>query len=257
MHKGPKQVSIIGFGRFGQLLASILQDDFDLLVHDPDITKKKTAKSQGFTEVGLNTACAAEVVYLCVPISAVDEVSRQMAGKLNNSLVIDTCSVKIHPMQILESNLGHAVEILGGHPLFGPDSASSLKGKKMVFCPQNVGHGKLKFWEHYWRSKDLEVIEMTADEHDRQAAYSQGIAHFLGRVLDELELGVQPVTTKGYLDLLDLIAQTTNDSQQLFDDLQHYNPYTRDMRTDLSQALNNAKIRLDNLVKEDTDLIEP
>lgn len=250
MHSAPRRVAVVGFGRFGQLLASILSEDFRVIIYDADENKRNIAESQGFTTTGFELACRAETIFLCVPISAIDQVSRNMADKLEGGLVIDTCSVKIHPLRSLSANLPSGTEVLGSHPLFGPDSAGNLEDRKMIFCPQTVGRNALKFWQTYWRGKGLDVIQMTAEEHDRQAAYSQGIAHFLGRVLDELRLYPQPVTTKGYLDLLDLISQTTNDTQQLFDDLQHFNPYTKDMRNDLSRALLEAKNRLDNLVRD-------
>ena len=34
----------------------------------------------------------------------------------------------------------------------------------------------------------LVIQEMTTHEHDREAAYTQGITHFIGRTLNELNL---------------------------------------------------------------------
>ena len=83
----------------------------------------------------------------------------------------------------------------------------------------------------------MRVIEITADVHDRDAAFTQGITHFIGRVLNELQLEDSEISTMGYKSLLTIVEQTCNDPFQLFMDLQHYNPYTHDMRQKLNESL--------------------
>jgi prephenate dehydrogenase len=76
----------------------------------------------------------------------------------------------------------------------------------------------------------MDVIEMTPDEHDHQAAYTQGVTHFVGRVLQRLDLKECRIGTLGYHKLLEIVEQTCNDPLQLFHDLQRYNSYTGEMR---------------------------
>ena len=87
---------------------------------------------------------------------------------------------------------------------------------------------------------------MTADDHDRDAAFSQGVTHFIGRVLKEMDLEEKEIATKGYISLLEIVEQTCHDPLQLFYDLQRFNPYTRDMRHSLRLALENVGYRLEN-----------
>jgi len=86
---------------------------------------------------------------------------------------------------------------------------------------------------------------MDPGEHDREAALTQGLTHYLGRVLAQLELRPSRIASLGYQKLLEIIEQTCNDSWQLFFDLQQYNPYTRDMRNRLAASLSEVKNRLD------------
>jgi prephenate dehydrogenase len=159
---------------------------------------------------------------------------------------MDTCSVKIHPVEVMERNLPETVQALATHPLFGPDSAKNgLAGLRIVFCPVHLSQERLDFWREFWQRQGVLVIEKTADEHDRLAAYSQGITHFLGRVLGELDLRSAEITTKGFEDILGVIEQTNNDTWQLFFDLQCYNPYTKEMRDCLVQAFNTILTKLD------------
>jgi hypothetical protein len=96
--------------------------------------------------------------------------------------------------------------------------------------------GNYKYWKDYFASKKLKVVEMTPDQHDRMAANSQGLTHFVGRLLEEYGLGDSPIDTLGARKLLAIKQQTTGDSWQLFNDLQHYNPYTKKMRLQLGEA---------------------
>ena len=70
---------------------------------------------------------------------------------------------------------------------------------------------------------------MSPDDHDRIAASSQGITHFIGRVLNESGVRSTDINTLGFNELLGVIEQTCNDSWELFKDLQKYNPYTNKM----------------------------
>ncbi len=240
-----EQCSIIGFGRFGQLLARILREEFSVLVYDvrPD---SRVASELGVRCVSFEQACRAPNVFLCTPISALESVIRQAKPHLQpGTLVMDTCSVKIHPAEVMQRELPETVQALATHPLFGPDSAKNgLHGLRIVFCPLRISSARLLFWRDFWQRRGVIVLEKTPDEHDRLAAYSQGITHFVGRVLGELHLRPGDISTKGFEDILGVIEQTTHDTWQLFHDLQHYNPYTAQMRDDLVRAFNRIMAKL-------------
>ncbi len=81
---------------------------------------------------------------------------------------------------------------------------------------------------------------MSPEKHDQLTAYSQGITHYVGRLLAELQLQPTVIDTLGYRKMLEVMGQTCNDSWQLFLDLQNYNPYAMKMRKDLDASI--AKI---------------
>ncbi|MCS6803913.1 MAG: prephenate dehydrogenase/arogenate dehydrogenase family protein [Acidobacteriota bacterium] len=239
--------SIIGFGRFGRLLASILMDEFSLVVHDTDRSAMAAAAAQRIRVVDLEQACQAENIFFCVPISTFESILRQARPHLQpNTLVMDTCSVKLHPARLMQQLCPETVELLATHPLFGPDSATAgLAGLRIVFCPLRIAAARLHGWQEFWQRRGVQVITKSPDEHDRLAAYSQGITHLLGRVLGELQLSPSDISTKGFEAILGVIEQTNHDTWQLFHDLQRYNPYTKQMRDDLVKAFNTIVGRLD------------
>ena len=99
-------------------------------------------------------------------------------------------------------------------------------------------------WIAEFGAMGLRVLTLSPDEHDREAAYTQGITHFMGRVLDDLQLKPSKIGTKGYEKLLDIIEQTCNDPLQLFLDLQRYNPYTQQMRDRLRSSIEKVQDQL-------------
>ncbi len=83
----------------------------------------------------------------------------------------------------------------------------------------------------------MRVEEMSPEDHDREAAFSQGVTHLVGRLLNEMGLRPSSIATLGYTRLLQVMEQTCNDPVTLFQDLQRFNPYTREMRRRFAAAL--------------------
>ena len=61
------------------------------------------------------------------------------------------------------------------------------------------------------------------------AARSQGLTHFVGRVIDDFGTNQTRIDTEGYKALHKLVNQTCNDTWELFEDIQNFNPYTEKM----------------------------
>ena len=237
-----RSVAVIGFGRFGRLWTSILRDDCDLMVYDSASANREDAAEQGFSSVPLYTALAASVIFYCVPISAFESTLREHALYFANlegtRTLIDTLSVKVHPRDVFDRHLPERYDALLTHPMFGPDSVAvgGLAGQVIVLDPYRMSDAAFAAWQEYFESKGLTVVVMAADDHDRLAAESQGVTHFVGRTLERFGFAPTPIDTLGTKKLHEITAQVTNDTQQLFVDLQTRNPYTSAMRVRLSQA---------------------
>ncbi len=94
------------------------------------------------------------------------------------------------------------------------------------------------FWKNYFKSLGLNIVEMSPEKHDKLAAFSQGVTHYIGRVLEDMGLETTAINTKGFETLLKIKEQTCNDNWQLFSDLQTYNPFTKKMWVRLEKSLN-------------------
>ncbi len=220
----------------------MLRDDFTVSVHDPDPAARVDAERRGFATPSLRATLASEAVFYCVPISAFEasitehlEHFQELGG---TRTLIDVLSVKLHARDVFERHLPAAYHAMLTHPLFGPDSvtADGVAGHTIVVDRYRLPPEAFDAWRGYFESKGLVVVAMDADEHDRVAAGSQGVTHFVGRTLERFGFAPTPIDTLGTRRLHEVAAQVRNDTWQLFVDLQTLNPHTRAMRLRLSEA---------------------
>ena len=237
------QVGIYGLGRFGVFWAAQLARHYPVCAYSRRLHRPPV----GVRMVSERQVLRCPVVILCVAISALEEVVDRIAPQLGpDTLVMDTCSIKGFAAQVMERRLQLPVQILATHPMFGPDSArNGIAGQPMILCPVRISGPLLREWQTRFASMGLRVVMMTAEQHDREAAFTQGITHYLGRVLAEMGLDESTISTVGYRKLREIMEQTCNDSLQLFRDLQRYNPFTAEMRERLEDALSEVRAQLD------------
>ena len=239
------KVGVYGLGRFGRFWAGILSRDFDVYGYNRSGIKDPPEKVALVSEKDLFTC---DSVFLCVAISSLEEVLLRIRSFMHSNLtILDTCSVKVYPAEKMKEILPDHVTIIGTHPMFGPDSGKNgIEGLPLVFSPVRGDAGSFDVWRRYFNKKYLDVIEISPAEHDREAAYTQGVTHFIGRVLKDLDLKESRIGTRGYRALLNIVEQTCNDPLQLFMDLQHYNAYTHEMRSSLSQSISKTMKMLED-----------
>jgi arogenate dehydrogenase (NADP+) len=229
-----KSVTIIGFGRFGKTLYELLKDDFLVTIYQRNKTQIQAPSTNNLEE-----AYKSQTIFYAVPIESFEAViSEHKKYFRDDHTLIDVLSVKTYPEKIFRKHLKEsAVQAILTHPLFGPDSSKdTFKNLPIVIDKFLATDETYKFWKNYFEEKQLNVIELTAEEHDTIAANSQGLTHFIGRLLQEFDMKQTPIDTVGAKKLLEVKEQTCNDTWELFTNLQHYNPYTKKMRINLGEA---------------------
>lgn len=238
------KVGVYGLGRFGSFWADSLSNNLSVMGYSRNPTRQTGPKVQRVEEDEL---LECDVIFLCVAISAMEVVLRRIAPRLRSgTLVFDTCSVKVFPIKLMETILPANVKIIGTHPMFGPDSGKEgLTGLPLVMCKVRAAEDIVQDWRRKFEDLGLVVHDRTPEEHDHEAAYTQGVTHYMGRVLGELDLHASGLATLGYKKVLEIVEQTCNDPYQLFVDLQRYNPYTEEMRERLRSSLNKVQSILD------------
>jgi len=223
------KVSIIGFGRFGAMLHSLLSKGFEVDVYDKNPIDNSEVNEVSFEEVLKN-----DTIFIAVPIRDFEDLVINISSKIQSGkTIIDVCSVKVFPKQVMIDNLPVEADIIATHPLFGPDSLKD-SGSVMTMEAVRDSSERYNFWKNYFESQNITIEEISAEEHDMMAARSQGLTHFVGRVIDDFGTNQTRIDTEGYKALHKLVSQTCNDTWDLFEDIQNYNPYTEKMISELN-----------------------
>jgi len=239
-------VSIYGYGRFGKVWADILAENFQVKVFSRSGIRADEVSS-GIEITDEEGIFDCDALFFCVAISSLEEVLKKSACYFKKgTLFFDTCSVKVFPVEWMKENLPEGSRIIATHPMFGPDSyLNSAEKLPIVICNINADMETLNSWVSYFTSKSFRVEVMTPEKHDEMTASSQGITHYVGRLLDDLDLHSTCIDTLGYKMILEVMEQTCHDSWQLFLDLQRYNPYAKEMRTRLSESIDRVNSALE------------
>ena len=140
--------------------------------------------------------------------------------------------------------LPESVEIIGTHPLFGPQSGrESIKGLRIALCPVRTSHTeKIK---HFLANElKLKVFEKSPEEHDLEMAHVQALTHFVARALDELHVGDSELATVSYEELMKAARLVSEDSWELFQTIQQGNPFADTKRKAFIEKLIELENRL-------------
>ena len=240
---GCRTLALVGFGQFGRFAAERLRDRFEVRVYD---TRDVSAEAErlGVEAVSFERAASADVVVLAVPVQALPVTLERLAPLVGaGTLVADVASVKTAPLRWMRERLPQEVEIVGTHPMFGPQSAADgLAGHRIVLCP--VRTQRLEQVRAFLAGLGLEVIVTDADTHDRECAYTQALAQWIGRAVAEMPGGQYAVRTPAAELLRRVAALVGEDSWELFAAIQTLNPHARGMRRRLAERLAELQARL-------------
>jgi prephenate dehydrogenase len=246
-----ERIGIIGYGRFGEMWARALAPFGPTLVFDSkwDRPEARPALTPPLAQGTFKQVAESNVLFLAVPISQLEACCHRLSPEVSNdTIVVDVCSVKLHPAKVMQTTFGGEQPLIGTHPLFGPDSVArlGLEGRKIVFCQLRATSEQTKKVRSILELLKLQIIESSPEEHDRQMARSQALVHLLGRALASLNLGKQEISTPDYESLLNISSLVNNDTWQLFFDMQRYNPYAAEMRRTLRKGLDDLEARISN-----------
>lgn len=223
-------LGLFGFGAFGKLVARELADHFEITVCDPAYVGAVLDDGRAFPMRDIADTAQADIVVLAVPVARMAHACQQIAPHLRpGTLVVDVGSVKLAPMRAMADHLPDHVHILGTHPLFGPQSArDGIENRKIALCPQQGNRARLA--ARFLRQLGLEVIETTAEVHDRDAAMVQGLTHLIAKVLNDLGPLPDQMTTVSFDLLREAIGMVKDDPPTVLHAIEAANPFAAEVR---------------------------
>jgi prephenate dehydrogenase len=230
-----KNVGIVGYGQMGRFLGKLLRPTCDVRAWDP-------RPQEGLSPLAEAAGC--DFVFLFPPIHKMGECCEAIREHLRpGAVVIEGCSVMTFPVEEMRRLLPANVDLVGSHPLFGPQSgASGVAGLKLVLSA--VRTSRLDEVIHLFDGLGLDITILSPEEHDRAMARTQALEQLIGRMLVTLDVDDEPIDVPGYRKLVEVRRMLEADSEELFRNVQLYNPFAEGVAQRLEEAVADTLARV-------------
>lgn len=240
-------VGIIGGSDgLGKTLIYYFRDEFDVFISGRDHIKgKKVAEELGVNYIESNAGLAniSDILVISVPIHLTSEVIREVAPFMKEgSLMVDVTSVKEEPSKTMAEVLPETIEYIPTHPIFGPRT-TTLDNQVIVLTADKKGKWYDKVY-NYLDSKNMRIIETTAEHHDFMMSIVQVLTHFsfISTAYAIEKLNVDISQTEDYESpiynlMIDMIARIVSQNPYLTYNIQSRNNNGPKIRNTLADAV--------------------
>lgn len=250
------KVGIIGgTDGLGKTLIGFLKDDFDVGISGRNHVKGNNVANEfdvEYYESNTDLASDSDILIISVPINHTSSVIRETADHMKDgSLMIDITSVKEEPSKTMAEVLPDAVEFIPTHPIFGPRT-SELDNQVIVLTPIKKGEWYERVY-NYLKSKNMRVIETTAENHDYMMSIVQVLTHFsfISTASTMAKLKIDITQTEDYESpiynlMIDMIARIVSQNPYLTYYIQTMNDNGPKIRNTFSEAVIELKDAINN-----------
>lgn len=253
-----RKIGVIGYGMFGKFLCDELLKELNIAVYSAHSSNNKLCQRVTFTKTLQQLAQNSDFIIPAVPISKFEKVIREITPHLNkNMIIMDICSVKSYPVQIMQKLLPDSVQKIATHPMFGPSSFTAkgtISGLPMVMY--NAGCKKTiyqKVRQHFTKA-GLQIIEITPEEHDIITAKSQFFSQLVRSSAQMQNIHPTLIDTPGASILFEAF-NLMNISEQLLIDMLNYNIHAQKILIDTIASLNQIKNKAEKIKKHETYIL--
>src|SRR3989338_3826764 len=179
-----KTVGIVGYGAFGALARALLRR------FAPEVGVKIFApekKADGQTFFTLADVAKSDALILAVPIHAFEEVLKKVLPLARkDTIIVDVATVKVHTAALLKK-LAEGRSYISTHPVWGPESyekrGGDVKGFRIVMTDGTLEVADYTALTDFLKSCGFDVVEMSAEAHDKHLAETLFLTHFVGQIV--------------------------------------------------------------------------
>lgn len=188
------RVAVIGLGLLGGSIGLAVAESLPGCTttgYDADPAVRRRAAERGLVDRVCDTAAEAvadaELAIFCVPVGAMGEAAREIAGALPaGAIVSDVGSSKAAVGEALRTALPGAT-VIPAHPVAGTEKSGPDAGFAHLFrhrwCiltpPADVDAGAMKRLIEFWKALGANVEIMDAAHHDLVLAVTSHIPHLI------------------------------------------------------------------------------
>ena len=253
-------VAIVGHGRFGAALGKVMHErGITYAAYDPHAPVPERVARTSVQDV----LSGARFVVVSVPVPKTRAALTEIRPYLNpGQIVVDVGSVKVSPTRSMQEVFGDDIPWVATHPLFGPSSlALGVRPLPVVVCPNEQHRDAVTEVEAFWKTLGCVVAFQTAEDHDRDMAFTHALTYFVAKGMLEVGAGQGvPHAPPSFHAIARTIDMVRSDAGHLFSAIHRENPFAADARASLLQALNQADAMLrsgahDELASEDASAL--
>ena len=240
-------VGIIGGSDgLGKTLIYYLRDEFDVYITGRDHKKGRHVADEmnvNYIESNEGLANISDILVVSVPIQHTCDVIREVAPFMKSgSVMIDVTSVKEGPTKTMGEALPESVEYIPTHPVFGPRT-TRLDNQVIVLTADRKGKWYGKVYD-YLASKNMRIIETSAEKHDFMMSIVQVLTHFsfisTASAIEKLRVDIsetEDYESPIYNLMIDMIARIVSQNPYLTYNIQSMNSNGDKIRNTLAEAV--------------------
>ena len=241
------KVGIIGGSSgLGKTIAYYLRNDFDVFISGRDHKKGRDIANEAdvnYIESNKELAGISDILIISVPIQTTEDVIREVAPFMKDgSVMIDVTSVKEGPSRTMDEVLDENVDYIPTHPIFGPRT-TRLDNQVIVLTPIRKGPWYDRVYD-YLDSKNMRIIETTAEKHDYMMSIVQVLTHFAfistASAIEKLKVDIsetEDYESPIYNLMIDLIARIVAQNPYLTYNIQSMNENGPKIRNTFADAV--------------------
>ncbi len=222
-------LGILGYGHFGSFLHRLAERFL------PDVPVRVYRRSATPGEghfVSLEDVLACDALLLCMPISAYAETLTAIRDRLRpDTILIDVATVKRYTGGLIR-DLVPGQPYICTHPMFGPESyakkSGDVTGFRIVITETNLSPDLDEPFRARLRQAGFDVVEKTADAHDRELAETLFLTHYIGQIVSHSGFERTEIDTVSFGFLMDAVDSVRHDLE-LFQEVCRFNPYCQDV----------------------------
>ena len=240
-------VGIIGGSDgLGKTLIYYFKDEFNVFITGTNHKKGRFVADElgvNYIESNVGLANISDILIVSVPIQYTSDVIREVAPFMKSgSLMVDVTSIKEEPSKTMAEALPPTVEYIPTHPVFGPRT-TRLDNQVIVLTADEKGKWYPKVY-NYLKSKNMRIIETTAENHDFMMSIVQVLTHFsfisAASAIEKLSVDIsetEDYESPIYNLMIDMIARIVSQNPYLTYNIQSRNNYGPKIRNTLTDAV--------------------
>lgn len=223
------KIIIIGAGKMGLWFYKyFVSKGYETYFYDNDQKKVTELKEKGFRYSDMSHVNKFDAVFCSTNMKNIPSIVEMINKAGFKKRFIEISGLK-GPLVKSLLTLENPISV---HPLFGP-GARTAKGKKIIHVPLKEKEEEYRIVKELF--PEMDVITMSADEHDRLVTWTIQLVQLLSMVYNRLSVDGDWGSSQKMMKLAESVSLYGSD--ELIKEIFELNPHTKEMEEKVNEVL--------------------